>query len=91
MCLLFSCNCHGHGAQCTLLPGIPYQCTCARVSYTEGRQCDQCVAGTYKDPAKHAYDPELCQQCACSQVGTEDGQLQSCDPVSSHSDSHVTR
>ncbi|KAG9345764.1 hypothetical protein JZ751_008908 [Albula glossodonta] len=86
------CKCNGHADSCHfdwavwLESGRRSGGVCDNCQHnTEGRHCQTCKSGFYRDPQRPASAPDSCKPCACHPVGSVPFHLSGhslCDPSS---------
>ncbi|XP_006633423.3 netrin-4 [Lepisosteus oculatus] len=84
------CKCHGHSDSCHfdwgawLASGQRSGGVCDHCRHnTEGRNCQLCKSGFYRDPHRPSSAPDSCTPCACHPVGSVPFHLSGvslCDP-----------
>ncbi|KAG7456299.1 hypothetical protein MATL_G00250280 [Megalops atlanticus] len=84
------CKCNGHAESCHfdwtlwLESGQRSGGVCDNCQHnTEGRHCENCKSGFYRDPLRPASAPDSCKPCACHPVGSVPFHLSGdslCDP-----------
>ncbi|XP_005814285.2 netrin-4 [Xiphophorus maculatus] len=83
------CKCNGHAQSCRFDwtvwsdSGQRSGGVCNCLHNTEGRQCEKCKAGFFRDPQRPHAAPDSCKPCSCHPMGSmpfhvTDGSL--CDP-----------
>uniref|UniRef100_H3D558 Netrin 4 n=1 Tax=Tetraodon nigroviridis TaxID=99883 RepID=H3D558_TETNG len=82
------CKCNGHAQSCHFdwtawrESGQRSGGVCDCLHNTEGRQCQKCRAGFYRDPRRPHTAPDSCKPCSCHPLGSlplhPDGSV--CDP-----------
>ncbi|CAN9508481.1 unnamed protein product [Ophioblennius macclurei] len=70
------CKCNGHAHSCRFdwdawrRSGQRSGGVCDCLHNTEGRQCERCKAGFYRDPERPPSDPDSCRPCSCHPLGS---------------------
>ncbi|XP_048865308.1 netrin-4 [Brienomyrus brachyistius] len=88
------CKCNGHAAACRfsrtvwLTSGRRSGGVCIDCQHnTEGRNCQSCKSGFYRDPQRPASAPDSCKPCACHPMGSVHYQQSGgtfCNPRNGH-------
>ncbi|KAE8281307.1 Netrin-4 Beta-netrin Hepar-derived netrin-like protein Precursor [Larimichthys crocea] len=83
------CKCNGHAQSCHFdwtawrESGQQSGGVCDCLHNTEGRQCQRCKAGFYRDPQRPPTAPDSCKPCSCHPLGSMPFHLADssiCDP-----------